>query len=311
MISGLSSSGIASAIRTAGRARETMDTMARQIATGQRVASVKDDGAAWSRANALRSDAATWNWRAAEASRYQPVADLTSTHVEEGLRLQRDALVILRHAQNSAPGSEERRRHLGAWQDIQGRWGALKVIYDQITTDYGGTRSMGTPATEWHLRPWENGDTFLSGHMIPDAWWLSASGSNGPGVGLAGYSPNLRAIDLDFMGASTATFATAITEIQNAASGIARTEGQAAGVSSAYNGLWRAETIASVMADKATAAAGSLTEADLGKASAARAQAETRQQLALSTVRQAISTYANFASGLLGNAQRTQQGIMA
>jgi flagellin-like hook-associated protein FlgL len=56
---GIPSSGIASAVRTAGKARATMDTMARQIATGQRVSSVKDDGAAWARANAARGEATT------------------------------------------------------------------------------------------------------------------------------------------------------------------------------------------------------------------------------------------------------------
>jgi flagellin-like hook-associated protein FlgL len=58
-------------------------------------------------------------------------------------------------------------------------------------------------------------------------------------------------------------------------------------------------------------AIGALSDADLGQASAARAQAETRQQLAIGTVRQAISAYEGFASGLLGNVQRTQRGVMA
>lgn len=54
MTSDLSSSGIASSIRTASQARATMETMGRQIATGQRVSSVKDDGAARARAVQLR-----------------------------------------------------------------------------------------------------------------------------------------------------------------------------------------------------------------------------------------------------------------
>ena len=63
--------------------------------------------------------------------------------------------------------------------------------------------------------------------------------------------------------------------------------------------------------DRLDTALGSLGDADLGKASAARATAETRQQLAISSVRQAISAYGSYASGLLGNTQRTQRGIMA
>lgn len=58
-------------------------------------------------------------------------------------------------------------------------------------------------------------------------------------------------------------------------------------------------------------AIGALTDADLGKASTARAKAETRQQLALKTVQQAISAYSSFADGLLGNVQRTQRGLLA
>lgn len=47
-------------------------------------------------------------------------------------------------------------------------------------------------------------------------------------------------------------------------------------------------------ADRLEAAAGPLTDADLAKASAARAQVETRQQLALSTAHLAISAYGTF-----------------
>jgi hypothetical protein len=59
------SSSLALAQRTATKARATMDTMSRQIATGQKVASVKDDGATWTRAAALKSDVV----------RHQTVAD--------------------------------------------------------------------------------------------------------------------------------------------------------------------------------------------------------------------------------------------
>jgi flagellin-like hook-associated protein FlgL len=67
----------------------------------------------------------------------------------------------------------------------------------------------------------------------------------------------------------------------------------------------------SIMNDSAQSALGSLTDADLGRVSTARAQADTRQQLALDTIKTAISAYGNFAGGLLGNVQRTQQGVLA
>jgi flagellin-like hook-associated protein FlgL len=63
--------------------------------------------------------------------------------------------------------------------------------------------------------------------------------------------------------------------------------------------------------DRLDTAISTLTDADMGKASTARANAETRQQLALSTISQAISAYGNYANGLLGNVSRTQRGVLA
>ena len=57
--------------------------------------------------------------------------------------------------------------------------------------------------------------------------------------------------------------------------------------------------------------AGSLVDADLGKASTARAAAEARQELALLTVRRAIATYGAYADGLFANVRRTQRAILA
>ncbi|MCU0882154.1 MAG: hypothetical protein MUF14_05745, partial [Hyphomonadaceae bacterium] len=254
------SSSLALAQRTATSARSTMDSMSRQIATGQKVSSVKDDGAAWARANSLRNDASTWDWRASEAQRYLPVADLTATHIEEGLSLQRDALSVLQRAANTAAGSADRRRFQTEWQEIQGRWRGIKTLYDQMTVDYAGIRSQGTPFTEWALRPWENGDTFLDDLTMPEAWWLSWPLGNGPGVNIAMYSQNLAAIDTDFMAATNANFTAAITELQGGAAGIGRTQGSAARIGAAYSGLQNAASIASGMSDRMTAAAGSLTD---------------------------------------------------
>ncbi|MFM1976510.1 MAG: hypothetical protein RL145_1356, partial [Pseudomonadota bacterium] len=63
MLDGLRSS-IALAQRTATKASETLTSTTRQIATGQRVSSVKDDGAAWTQAVALKADAVTSSTKA-------------------------------------------------------------------------------------------------------------------------------------------------------------------------------------------------------------------------------------------------------
>jgi flagellin-like hook-associated protein FlgL len=70
-------------------------------------------------------------------------------------------------------------------------------------------------------------------------------------------------------------------------------------------------TINQKLMDTLEQQASALTDADLGRASATRTQAETRQQLALATVRQALDAYGAYAGGLLANVQRTQRGLVA
>jgi flagellin len=306
------SSSLALAQRTASKARATMDDMSRQIATGQKVSSVKDDGAAWAVSQGLKRDAALWDYRSSEARRVQPLMELEAFHNEEGLKLQQDAIRILRQAASSAPNSNDRRRFANEWLDIQSRWSALKVAYDGLTNNFDAVRTQGVPAVEWHINPWQGGDAVLSAVKIPDSWWLSnTTGGSSIGVNLVAYSPNLYQVDQDFVGSSIAQFNQAIVELAGGAAGITRTEAQVARLSATAKHLTSIETHSDKMSDRLVAAAGSLTDADLGKASTARANAETRQQLALSTISQAISAYGNFANALLGNVQRTQRGVLA
>ena len=120
---------------------------------------------------------------------------------------------------------------------------------------------------------------------------------------------------------STFNLLTATTsQLDDARTTLSTLKGETSG---GWLGAWDAATAADLrqvdtmksMAEAATmrleAQIGALTDADFGKASTARANAEARQQLALSTIQRAISAYGNFAGGLLGNVQRTQRGVLA
>jgi hypothetical protein len=63
-------------------------------------------------------------------------------------------------------------------------------------------------------------------------------------------------------------------------------------------------------AEAYTIAADNLTSVDLEATSSQLRQAESRQQLALKTIKVAISAYGNYAGGLLGNVQRTQRALV-
>jgi flagellin-like hook-associated protein FlgL len=286
MIAGLSSSGIATAIRTAGRARETMDTMSRQIATGQRVSSVKDDGAAWGRAAGLRSQVTGTQALRTNLERLQMVftvnAAATEARMEAIEPLEQNALAAM------DPGlSASARAALQAAQSIPPSSAASigAASHDQFS-------SSGARFTFNSL----DADNQLA-VLVSDAGATQTYQGSGFATAPAGSTTDL------------STPATAATARQLILDSLALQRSRLAYWGSVANGLEHLESHLSRAEDRLQAGIGSLTDTDLGKASAARAQAETRQQLALSTVRQAISAYSSFATGLLGNVQRTQRAV--
>ena len=305
MISGLgfSSSGVATAVRTASKARATMDTMTRQIATGQRVASVKDDGAAWARAVGIRSDQATWDARKGVLDMVAADVEVTATHVD----LQRELWLGLRdlvlRARTTQPGTQIRQMLQAEWTETVA---AMATSSGSITNFAGATFVTDGWNSGIDLA---SGDSFLTGG---GRWMIKPNLASANFQNAAHPRPvrlfdmlNATAVQLDEV---TSTIDTILGD-QASGGTFLNLRAQKAG-----NDLQRARSLqdhADMMIARLDVARGALTDADLGKASTARAQAETRQQLALSTVRQAISTYGNMASGLLGNVQRTQRGVMA
>ena len=299
MISGLNSSGIASAIRTAGQARATMDTMTRQIATGQKVASVKDDGAAWARAAGLRAQKAQIQGRETILSLMSSVAAAQGARAEQSDAMQQRMIDIVTQAMSYAAGSQARAALGAEWDQIYAGWIAARVPDNPVS----GSTSVGNGV--WGIRG-TSADPLLDTvrvHSLDHRSWADN------GHHTTDYATNGVPINaIDVRNGSAANLTNGLATLRMHLFAVVPPH-SAWGADTKT--LERAQDWSKQEEARLDGAIGSLTDADLGKASAARAQAETRQQLALSTVRQAISAYGNYASGLLGNAQRTQRGIIA
>ncbi len=291
MISGLSSSGIATAIRTAGQARATMDTMTRQIATGQRVASVRDDGATWARANVARGDAAASE--ALSSSLGQMRVGLAAAVAVGDAR--KDLLAELR---GTALAATDPSLSAATRAELQAQFTALRQAY------LGEMTYAVVAASTVELRNSTGGAwaPFTATAGAADLTWTQATD---------GTTTTQTQSVMAGPSADISTSAAATTTLANIQSVESQMLQRVAALSGIDGRVGADQARLSAASDRLSALAARLTEADLGKAAAARAQAETRQQLALSTVRQAISTYGSFASGLLGNAQRTQRGVLA
>jgi flagellin-like hook-associated protein FlgL len=304
---GAMSSSLSLAQRTASKARATMDDMTRQIATGQRVSSVKDDGAAWTRAAGLRSDQVQWEGRAQTLERVE--LGLEATRVaHEAVRLQLDRLgELIISARAFAPGSSARAA-------LQAEWSAFAAA-----TPSGGTNPAFDNSTGHAIDGLGIGfqmnttDPFFSGTRFAALSHLDGFGQWTAMAANAGQGRPVQLSTFDLLNASTSQLDDATTSV-NTLRGRTSFSWLSAWEIETGGDLRQVETLRS-MTEAATmrleTQIGALTDADLGKASTARSNAETRQQLALSTIQQAISAYGNFAGGLLGNVQRTQRGLLA
>jgi flagellin len=284
MIGSLSSS-LALAQRTATKARATMDTMARQIATGQKVASVKDDGAAWTRAALIKAEQSRLNvvkgWAQEAVMRNDATMAMRETELE--------ALDTLRNLVMNARATE-----IGS----SARAAVAAEIYGVI--DHMKGQSL--PESVWNASFGVNHYAYENDSITAG---LRVSWSNPPGIFL-GFDTDAR-----FLNIETKTPA----ELNATAAQVANWDNIIRNVQ-ATSGSDHARAVrTSDRIDQAQLQLeqqlGSLTDADLGQVSAIRAQADTRQQLAVQTIQQAIATYSNFAGGLLGNVQRTQSGVLA
>ena len=291
MISGFSSATFATGLRTASQARVTMDTMARQIATGQRVSSVRDDGAAWARANFARGEAAASE---ALSSSLGVVRVGLAAAIAVG-EARKDVLVDLR---GTALSATDPSLGTATRSELQARFTSLRQAYLAELT-YNAAAAGTVDLRNSTGGAWA---PFSAAAGAADLTWTQATdGTTTTQALTAMVGPSA-----DISTSASAT--TTLGNIQTVENQVLQRVAALSGIDGRVGADQARLTAAS---NRLSALAARLTDADLGRASAARAQAETRQQLALSTVRQAISTYGNFASGLLGNVQRTQRGVLA
>jgi flagellin len=299
MISGLNSSSLALAQRTASKARATMDTMTRQIATGQKVSSVKDNGAVWAQANALRSQQVTAEARGGVMDRIDMMLGFSNTYLNQAI----DGLDRLREltieARQYAAGSTQR-------QALQAEW-AQALSYVSVGDP---TPDFVYSAAHWDQTDYNNfGFDFSAVDPLlgNNRWALSWTSNN-----FANWYASPSPVPLTSVNLATAN--TALLDQAFTSASMMRDQARERwGVSQGQDmrAIERLQVFNTAEINRLGGAIGALTDADLGKASTTRAKAETRQQLALDTVRTAISAYGNYASGLLGNVARTQRGLLA
>jgi flagellin len=289
---GAMTSSLALAQRTASKARATMDDMSRQIATGQKVSSVKDDGAAWARASGLKSEAVGQRTVAGSVNFVRQVIDVDLMRGEIALEQRDLARQAALRATNASLSSAERTLLDTQQEDYFNPAVPTGSVFDSlgIGNSLGGNWSFSNAPVNNVLQ------------VITSS--TGATTSFQGAAALAGFNSAVRG-DLS----SAAAAAIALDNITRVDTPFWTDRMQYwSGVS---NRLERHSAQLSANADRLNGAANSLTQADLARVSANRAQAETRQQLALDTIRTAISAYGNFANGLLGNVARTQRGVMA
>jgi flagellin-like hook-associated protein FlgL len=299
------SSSLALAQRTASKARATMDDMSRQIATGKRVSSAKDDGAAWTRSAAVKSEVVRHQTVADWTKRVNAIQEVSLASMEAvATTLQRGRELVIaaidRVSSNSSRAAIQT-EHLAVAQGLATI--APNAVVDGLSYLAAHVYSPSHTPVPWaYVGP-------------PHIWGLQPFSGDSEYddviLQLETYSDIYPVNSFEAMNLETADLATLQTHLAkyDAYTTWMRHQTQALGLVTRNNE--RIEARAEAKGSRLEAFAERLTDADMGKATTARANAETRQQLALSTVSQAISAYGSYANGLLGNVARTQRGLLA
>lgn len=296
MISGFSSSGLSLAMRTANTARATLDKMTAQIATGKKVASVKDDGAAYVRAAAMKSQQVEIEARTMLTSMYKVASDEQTAGEEAIVDLYNQIKGKIISAKSYAAGSSARAALQKEFEALIAQVDMPFSTGSNLTGAYGNWGAAG-----WGNQP-HSSDPILSQNAI---WYLPTIGG-----AWSTYSTNGVQFKLnDMTNASDAyldNMLASANTVQNFYT--ASYSNWAVNDKNWIEQINRNDERKSANIDKAIS---SLTDADLGDVSSARAIAETKQQLAFNTISNALSHYGKVAGSLLGNIQSTQRGVMA
>ena len=264
--------------------------MSQQISTGKRVSSVKDDGAAYTRAAFMRSEANAKSVLAANSGRIAAAINGSMAAAEARL----DSTITART--RAVAGTDA------------GLSASARAILQQEHNDLGHGGQWTYIAGEAIGQRGDSGDIFSVLHSQAFNALTVVENTNGTGTTYVGELEDAfnNGVAFDLSTAASSQAAVAMYEPR-----LNFQRGRIAYWSAVESALDRAAVRQDRDAQRLEAASDRLTDADMGKLSTARAQAETRQQLALDTIKSALSGYGNYAGGLLGNVQRTQRGVLA
>jgi flagellin len=296
MISGINSSSLSLAMRAAERANKTIDKMATQIATGKKVASVKDDGAAYARVAAMKSQQTEIEAR----SNVTAMLRVASQEQVEGEKAivdlyDRIAETIL-SAKSYAAGSDARKALQKEFEALISQVEMPFSTDSNLSTAYGNWGSAG-----WGIKP-HSSDTSLSQNAI---WYL-------PSIGAAWstYSTNGTQFKLnDITNANDIYLNNMLASARNVKSFY--TESYMPWATADQKILDSIDKWDSISSQNIESSISTLTDADMGNTSRDYDLAQTRQNLAYQTVRNSLSHYGNVAGGLLNNVLGTQRSVRA
>jgi flagellin len=298
MLSGLSPT-LTTAIRTAGEARQRMDTAARQIATGQRVSSARDDGAAYARIAELKAAKAQIAGRETLMAAFA-VVDANQTARTQGSDELQQKLIELVTSAMAHPAGSQARQAIGAEYDaVYAAWAATRAPDNPVT----GETTVATSV--WGVRG-TTADPLMNSvrvHSLGHRSWFDNSHHT-----LDYLANGVPIASIDVRNGSAANLANGLASLKNHLFSVSPTH---TGYGNSGKSLDWARRMSDQQADRIDAAIGTLADADLGQVSAQLNQAQTRQQLATQTVRAALDAYGAYAGGLLGNVQRSQRSVLA
>jgi flagellin len=283
-------------MRVAEAAQARAEAAREQVATGRRVNSAKDDGAAFTVALNARSDLAQWNGRERLLNKLEGAFDLQDTVVSKVKELYVELAGIALAARDTVAGSTERRALAESYAGI---FETLNGLIGVETQGVNGTAAAVQADGRFGIRPMQSdavlgGDTWrlVTNMNTFSTWANNVDVPNGLLVALRGY---------DILNASD----TQLQDVLSSARAIAGFNG--AGWLSGW-GIHTAAEIARVqsaqaqvigMQDRTQAAIGQLLDADIGATSSELEAAETRAAMAQQGISRAISLYAQRNSAVL------------
>ena len=296
MINGLSAS-LSLALRTASNAQKRVDIATQQIATGKKVNSVKDDGAAYIRAADLKSQQAQNNARLQLTALYRQETNLSGVDFQDRLDTLNNMSNILLRAKSYPIGHEARKALAAEFEQAKAE--LIGHSYEPATIVSG----FGDWSGKWGVQTTAS-DALLNGRVVTTTlsesrqWMLDTNDAG---------SVTLGAVNIETASAAQLHWAKNNAKYLIEAWGPYLTQQ----TSDTQNWLDSVENITNNDTDRLENAISSLTDADMGIVSRERELAQTRQELAYSSVRNALTQYSNYANGLLSNVLSSKRGLLA